>query len=159
MRLSSVIVSLACAFGLTSAASINNPFSYVPAPATIDECGTEEDLLKLVSYQLNPNPPLKGEVLVIDAEGFLKEDVVNGAKINLMVKVGVIKLLTKELDFCEESAKIDKPCPLKAGEQFLHHEVELPKEIPPGKYFVNVKVRNPDDKQVTCLIARANFGI
>jgi len=127
--------------------------------AAIDECGTETDLLKLVSYQLNPNPPLKGEVLVIDAEGFLKEDVVQGAVINLIVKIGVIKLLTKELDFCEESAKIDKPCPLKAGEQFLHHEVELPKDIPPGKYFVNVKVRNPDDKQVTCLNARANFGI
>ncbi|KAF8943869.1 Phosphatidylglycerol/phosphatidylinositol transfer protein [Haplosporangium gracile] len=159
MRLSSVVVSLVCAFGLTSAASINNPFSFVPDPATIDECGTETDLLKLVSYQLNPNPPLKGEVLVIDAEGFLKEDVVQGAVINLIVKIGLIKLLTKKLDFCEESAKIDKPCPLKAGEQFLHHEVELPKDIPPGKYFVNVKVRNPDDKQVTCLNARANFGI
>ncbi|KAK3840199.1 MAG: putative phosphatidylglycerol/phosphatidylinositol transfer protein [Linnemannia elongata] len=159
MRLSSVVVSLACAFGLVSAASINNPFNFVPAPATIEECGTEDDILKLVSYSLNPNPPLKGEVLVIDAEGVLKEDVVEGAKINLIVKVGLIKLLTKELDFCEESAKIDKPCPLKKGQQFLHHEVELPKEIPPGKYFVNVKVRNPDDKQVTCLNARANFGI
>lgn len=46
-------------------------------------------------------------------------------------RLGLIKLLTKELDFCEESAKIDKPCPLKAGHQFLNHEVELPKEIPP----------------------------
>lgn len=86
MRLSSVVVSLACAFGLVSAASINNPFNFVPAPATIEECGTEDDILKLVSYSLNPNPPLKGEVLVIDAEGVLKEDVVEGAKINLIVK-------------------------------------------------------------------------
>jgi len=46
-------------------------------------------------------------------------------------RVGVIKLLTKELDFCEESVKVDKPCPLLAGEQTLQHSVELPKEIPP----------------------------
>ncbi|KAF9094884.1 Phosphatidylglycerol/phosphatidylinositol transfer protein [Mortierella sp. GBA35] len=159
MRLTSAIVSLACAFGLVSAASINNPFNFVPAPATIEECGPETDLLKIEYVNLNPNPPLKGEVLSIDAKGHLSEDVVEGAKIFLIVKVGLIKLLTKELDFCEESVKIDKPCPLKAGEQYLKHDVELPKEIPPGKYFVNVKVRNPDDKQVTCLNARAQFGI
>lgn len=51
-------------------------------------------------------------------------------------RLGLIKLLTKELDFCEESAKIDKPCPLKAGDQYLYHEVELPKEIPPVRPFL-----------------------
>ncbi|KAK3826209.1 MAG: phosphatidylinositol transfer protein [Linnemannia gamsii] len=159
MRLTSAVVSLACAFGLANAASINNPFNFVPAPATVEECGPESDLLKIEYVNLNPNPPLKGEVLVIDAKGFLQEDVVEGAKIFLVVKLGLIKLLTKELDFCEESVKINKPCPLKAGDQVLYHEVELPKEIPPGKYFVNVKVKNPDEKQVTCLNARAQFGI
>ncbi|KAF9932135.1 Phosphatidylglycerol/phosphatidylinositol transfer protein [Linnemannia zychae] len=159
MRLSSVVVSLACAFGLANAASINLPFNFVPAPATIEECGPETDLLKIEYVNLNPNPPLKGETLVIDAKGHLSEPVVEGAKISLLVKVGLIKLLTKELDFCEESAKIDKPCPLEAGDHYLYHEVDLPKEIPPGKYVVNVKVKNPDEKQVTCLIAKAQFGI
>ncbi|KAG0312597.1 Phosphatidylglycerol/phosphatidylinositol transfer protein [Linnemannia gamsii] len=159
MRLSSVIVSLACAFGLASAASINNPFHFAPAPATVEECGDGTDLLKVEYININPNPPLKGQVLTIDAKGFLAEDVVQGARINLVVKVGLIKLLTKELDFCEESVKVNKPCPLEAGDQYFYHEVELPKEIPPGKYFVNIKVKNPDEKQVTCLNARANFGI
>lgn len=86
MRLSSIVLSLACAFGLVSAASINNPFTFAPAPATIEECGSPDDILKLINYSLNPNPPLKGEVLVIDAEGELSEDVVEGAKINLIVK-------------------------------------------------------------------------
>ncbi|KAG9320859.1 hypothetical protein KVV02_000053 [Mortierella alpina] len=75
------------------------------------------------------------------------------------LRLGVIKLLTRELDFCKESATINKTCPLVAGEQSLYHSVELPKEIPPGKYLVNIKVVNPDDKQVTCLVARAQFGI
>ncbi|KAG0284655.1 Phosphatidylglycerol/phosphatidylinositol transfer protein [Linnemannia gamsii] len=161
MRLSSVVLTLACAFGLTSAASINNPFSFNPAPATITTCpgGDDTDLLTIDYVNINPNPPLKGEILTIDAKGTLADDVVEGAKIFLVVKLGLIKLLTKELDFCEESAKIDKPCPLKAGDQYLYHEVELPKEIPPGKYIVNVKVKNPDEKQVTCLVATAFFGI
>jgi hypothetical protein len=86
MRLTSVIVSLACAFGLANAASINNPFTFVPAPATIDECGDDTDLLKIEYVNLNPNPPLKGEILTIDAKGHLDEDVVEGAKIFLLVK-------------------------------------------------------------------------
>ncbi|KAF9184689.1 Phosphatidylglycerol/phosphatidylinositol transfer protein [Haplosporangium sp. Z 767] len=159
MRLTSAIVSLACAFSLASAASL--PFSsYVPPPATIEECGDPEtDLLKIDYVNLNPNPPIKGEVLQIDAKGYLSEDIVEGAVINIIVKLGLVKLLVKQFDFCEESVKVNKPCPLLAGDQYLNHSVELPKEIPPGKYFVNIKVVNPDKKEVTCLNARATFGI
>lgn len=39
--------------------------------------------------------------------------------------------MQKKLDFCDEAAKIDKNCPLLAGDQFLQHTVQLPKEIPP----------------------------
>ncbi|KAF9562715.1 Phosphatidylglycerol/phosphatidylinositol transfer protein [Mortierella alpina] len=156
MRLSTVIVSLACAFGLVAAFPFNG---FVADPATIEECGDEDDLLQMHNYTLTPNPPEKGKNLTIEAYGSLSEDVVEGATIHLTVKLGLIKLLTTKLDFCEESAKINKNCPLEAGEQSLYHSVELPKEIPPGKYVVNIKVLNPDEKQVTCLIAKAQFGI
>ncbi|KAF8923881.1 Phosphatidylglycerol/phosphatidylinositol transfer protein, partial [Dissophora ornata] len=79
--------------------------------------------------------------------------------------VGVVKLLTKRYQFCEESVKIGKECPVKAGVQILQHSVDLPKEIPPGKYTVNVRVKNPasadggEGQEVTCLIAKAQFGI
>ncbi|KAF9959887.1 Phosphatidylglycerol/phosphatidylinositol transfer protein [Mortierella alpina] len=156
MRFSTAIVSLACAFGLVAAFPFNG---FAPELATITGCGEETDLLTIHNYTLTPNPPQKGKNLTIEAYGNLSEDVVEGAKIHLIVKLGVIKLLTKELDFCTESATIDKSCPLKAGEQSLLHTVALPNEIPPGKYVVNIKVVNPDDKQVTCLVARAQFGI
>ncbi|GJJ75634.1 hypothetical protein EMPS_07992 [Entomortierella parvispora] len=155
MRLTTVLLSLACVLGVATAM----PFLPPPANATVVECGDDTDLLKIDYVNLDPNPPQKGQVLNIDAKAFLKENVVEGAKIFLTVKVGVIKLLTKELDFCEESVKVDKPCPLLAGEQTLKHSVELPKEIPPGKYLVNVKVKNPDEKQVTCLVATAVFTL
>ncbi|KAG0248559.1 Phosphatidylglycerol/phosphatidylinositol transfer protein [Mortierella polycephala] len=159
MRLTSAFISLACAFSLASAAIL--PFSnYAIPPATIEECGDPEtDLLKIDYVTLNPNPPLKGEVLQIDAKGYLSEDIVEGAVIKIIVKLGLIKLLVKQFDFCEESIKVNKTCPVLAGDQYLNHSVELPKEIPPGKYFVNIRVFNPDEKEVTCLNARATFGI
>ncbi|KAI1315291.1 Phosphatidylglycerol/phosphatidylinositol transfer protein [Mortierella claussenii] len=159
MRLSTAVFSLACALGLASA----YPFNFAPAPATIEECGDLTDLLKIEYVNLTPNPPLRGQELSVDAKGYLSEDIVEGAKIDIVVKVGLIKLLVNTYDFCEESVKIDKPCPILAGEQSLQHTVELPKEIPPGKYTVNIKVRNPavdeetPGKQVTCLIAKAQF--
>ncbi|KAF9287905.1 Phosphatidylglycerol/phosphatidylinositol transfer protein [Mortierella alpina] len=156
MRFSTAVVSLACAFGVVAAFPFNG---FTSEPATITECGEDTDLLKIHNYTLTPNPPQKGQNLTIEAYGSLSEAVVEGAKIHLIVKLGVIKLLTKELDFCTESATINKNCPLEAGEQSLYHSVELPKEIPPGKYMVNIKVVNPDDKQVTCLVAKASFGI
>ncbi|KAG0053797.1 Phosphatidylglycerol/phosphatidylinositol transfer protein [Gryganskiella cystojenkinii] len=159
MRLTTILVSLACALGLSNAAVLPFPSFGPPPNATIVECGDDTDLLKMDYYSLEPNPPQKGQNLTIEATATLSEDVVEGAKIFLVVKVGVIKLLTKELDFCEESVKVDKPCPLVAGPQSLSHTVELPKEIPPGKYVVNIKVKNPDDKQVTCLVATAVFGL
>ncbi|KAG0333502.1 Phosphatidylglycerol/phosphatidylinositol transfer protein, partial [Podila humilis] len=73
--------------------------------------------------------------------------------------LGLIKLLQKEFDFCEESQKVDKPCPLAAGDQYLQHTVELPKEIPPGRYNVHILVYNYDDEPITCLDAKAEFKI
>ena len=82
MRLTTVLLSLACVLGLTTAM----PF-FAPAPnATIVECGDETDLLKIDYVDLSPNPPQKGQTLNIDAKAFLSGDVVEGAKIFLVVK-------------------------------------------------------------------------
>jgi hypothetical protein len=48
----------------------------------------------------------------------------------MMNRVGIVKLLTKKFQFCEESVKVNKPCPVTAGEQTLETTVDLPKEIP-----------------------------
>ncbi|KAF9170946.1 Phosphatidylglycerol/phosphatidylinositol transfer protein [Mortierella sp. AD011] len=165
MRISAAIFTLACALSCASGASINYPSFFRPEPATIVECGPASDLLKIEYVNLNPNPPEKGKVLTIDAKGILSGAIVEGATIDLVVKLGLVKLLTKQLDFCEESAKVDKNCPLAPGEHFLNHSVDLPKEIPPGKYVVNIRVRNPKTadgqlgEEVTCLIAKAQFGV
>ncbi|KAF9319647.1 Phosphatidylglycerol/phosphatidylinositol transfer protein [Podila horticola] len=166
MRLSTVLyTTLAVALGLASASHAwPNPLSSILSPHaqdtdSIKSCGTEDDLLQIEYIDINPDPPARGKNLTIDARGILHGDVVEGAKISILVKLGLVKLLQKELDFCEEAAKVDKNCPLLAGPQELHHTVELPKEIPPGKYTATVKVKNPDGEQVACLTATAIFKI
>jgi len=84
MRLTTVLLSVACVLGLANALPYN-PFA--PAPnATVVGCGDDTDLLKIEYIHLDPNPPQKGQVLNIDAKAFLSEDVVEGAKIFLTVK-------------------------------------------------------------------------
>ena len=72
-----------------------------------------------------------GETLSISAEGFLKEDIEEGAKVHIQVKYGVITLINQETDLCEQTKNVDLECPLEKGELKLTKDVELPKEIPP----------------------------
>ncbi|KAI8349787.1 hypothetical protein B0O80DRAFT_360075, partial [Mortierella sp. GBAus27b] len=87
-------------------------------------------LLNITSYTINPNPPKRGNKLTIEGTGTLTKDIVEGATIDVIVKLGLIKLLTKQFNFCEESSKINLACPVAAGEQSIKAEVDLPKEIP-----------------------------
>jgi hypothetical protein len=87
MHISATIFSLACALGMANAAAISNPFQFQIPPATVIECPlTEPTLLKLGPVDINPNPPQKGHELTIKGSGFLAEDIVEGAVIDVAVK-------------------------------------------------------------------------
>ncbi|KAG0356934.1 hypothetical protein BGZ54_000553 [Gamsiella multidivaricata] len=82
MRISTALFSLAVALGVVSAI----PFNLAPAPATVEECGPETDLLKIEYVNITPNPPLKGQTLTIEGKGQLSGDIVEGAQIFVVVK-------------------------------------------------------------------------
>ncbi|GBC09758.1 hypothetical protein RclHR1_00910008 [Rhizophagus clarus] len=124
---------------------------------TISDCSNSNDILQIKYIRLNPDPPLKGKQLKIDAAGYLKEQVGEGSYIDVTVKLGLIKLLQKRFDLCEESQKVNKPCPLEQGDQQLLTTIDLPKEIPPGKYIVDALVYTPDNRRIACLKAVAIF--
>ncbi|CAG8445430.1 6585_t:CDS:2 [Scutellospora calospora] len=124
---------------------------------SIQDCGKPEDILHITYLDIAPDPPQRGQELSIDAAGYLTETVVEGSYIELTVKMGLIRLLQKKLDLCEQVEKVNKECPLEKGEQTLQHTVELPKEIPPGKYTVDVHVYTPDRRPIACLKATAFF--
>jgi ML domain len=76
-----------------------------------------------------------------------------GAYADVTVKLGVVKLLSKEFDLCEEAyvflvlpvfaiptgissrrnAELEVQCPVKEGDYLVEHTVALPKEIPKGE--------------------------
>ncbi len=51
-------------------------------------------------------------------------------------------------------------CPIEKGDITFEKEVELPKQIPPGKYTVFADAKTKDDEDViTCLTATVEFKV
>ncbi|KAL5336201.1 ML domain-containing protein [Aspergillus crustosus] len=112
------------------------------------------DLLEIKSVDLVPNPPKPGQVLKIKAEGVLKKTVEKGAYVALEVKYGLITLVRQRPDLCDQLHNVDLECPLEAGPLVLTKEVQLPAQIPPGRYTVHADVYTKDDERLTCLDAK-----
>jgi len=100
----------------------------------------------------------RGQTLVISATGNLTEPVDAGAKVHLQVKYGLITLINQEADLCDQVKNVDLKCPLDEGQTTLTKEVNLPKQIPPGKYTVLADVTSKDGNKITCLTAQVWFN-
>lgn len=48
-------------------------------------------------------------------------------------------------------------CPIKKGLYSLTKQVEIPNEVPPGKYTVFARAYNDDDTMITCLTGSIVF--
>ncbi|RMD42890.1 hypothetical protein DV735_g2244, partial [Chaetothyriales sp. CBS 134920] len=124
----------------------------VPGENPLQYCADPKDYLLDIDYvDLSPNPPKPGEKLTISAHGTLAKDIEPGAKVFLQVKYGLITLIKQEADLCDNIGRIDLSCPLKKGPLVLTREVDIPKQVPPGKYTVHADVNTVDEEEVTCL--------
>lgn len=130
----------------------------VPGNAPIINCeSSSSQILDLQRVVIDPNPPAKGQNLTFSAVGFLSEDIVDGAYVDVDVRYGFIRLIHQTYDLCEEAKNIDLECPIKKGENIISKLVEIPEEVPPGKYVVNARAYSKDDKLITCLTATVEF--
>ncbi|SCU80483.1 LADA_0B07734g1_1 [Lachancea dasiensis] len=114
----------------------------------------EQQLLDVKLVNLLPNPPVRGENITISAAGFVKDTIEEGAYVDVEVRLGYIKLLTQTYNLCEELENNDVgglKCPIKAGDYIIEKTVEIPKEVPPGKYSVVARAYTDDDDEITCL--------
>ncbi|KAF7595886.1 Phosphatidylglycerol/phosphatidylinositol transfer protein [Aspergillus hancockii] len=123
----------------------DNPLEYCSDPAS--------DILEIKSVDLDPNPPLPGKTLVIKASGTVHEKIEEGAYVLLEVKYGLITLIRQTASLCEQIVNVDLKCPLEKGDMTLTKQVDLPKQIPPGRYTVHADVYTKDDRRITCLEA------
>ncbi|KAF2489337.1 hypothetical protein BU16DRAFT_531660 [Lophium mytilinum] len=137
--------------------SINEDFA-VPGDNPLFFCSDPaDDILTIENVDLSPNPPEKGKTLTIKAKGTLNEAIEDGAKVHLQVKYGLITLINQEADLCEQVKQVDLECPLDKGKLVLSKDVDLPREIPPGKYTVLADVFTKDNEKITCLTAHISF--
>ncbi|KAJ3009901.1 Phosphatidylglycerol/phosphatidylinositol transfer protein [Thoreauomyces humboldtii] len=120
---------------------------------SIHDCGQPTDLFHPTSIDINPDPPRRGEELVVDVKGTLDETVAAGAYADVTVKLGLIKLLDTRLNLCDEITKIDRECPIEKGPVDINTTVKIPGELPPGYYKVHLQAYNYDDKPIACIDA------
>ncbi|KAJ7485926.1 ML domain-containing protein [Mycena latifolia] len=171
MRISALSLSLAL-FVVSASASTatqerllspqNRLFStFVAAGAKWEytDCGPESDALKLESLTISPDPPVPGKDLTITAKGYARETIEDGAYADVTVKLGLIKLLSKRFDVCEEArnANVSISCPVPEGKYEVVHTVALPKEIPRAKFTVQVRAYTVEEEEILCLDLKADF--
>ncbi|CAN3359004.1 phosphatidylglycerol/phosphatidylinositol transfer protein [Diutina catenulata] len=130
----------------------------IPGGSPIVQCDArEKQLLDLQRLVISPNPPVRGENLTITAEGVVGAKIEDGAYVDVDVRYGFIKLVSETFDLCSEITKVDMECPIDKGRQKLTKEVEIPQEVPPGKYYVVARAYTKDDDFITCLNAVVEF--
>ncbi|OJT03029.1 Phosphatidylglycerol/phosphatidylinositol transfer protein [Trametes pubescens] len=136
-----------------------------PSSLTLDkkwdwqDCGSASHIIHIKSIQVSPDPPQRGQELTITVEGDAAETIEDGAYADVTVKVGVIKILSKEFDICEEADKANTTvqCPVQKGAHKVIQSVELPKEIPPAQFKVNIRAYTVDDEDLACMDLMMDF--
>jgi len=170
MKFSSVLTIFAIA--VTSASALSFQVSYndqkpiglldeeIPGNSPVKICSKDPDLdtVAIERVDLDPNPPTPGNTLHIEASGQVLERIEEGAYIVVLVKLGYITLIKKTFDFCEEVKQVDLECPIEKGPVKITKDVDLPKQIPPGKFVVTANLFTVNDVLITCLSAEVNFA-
>ncbi|KAJ3813748.1 ML domain-containing protein [Lentinula lateritia] len=156
-------IAIFCLFSLTSAASL---VTQTPLPVdnlsdkwTWKSCGLVTDPINIESIEIFPDPPLPGKTLTVKVTGTANEVIEEGATADVTVKLGLIKLLSKTFDVCEEarSANASVQCPVEKGEYVVEQTVDLPKEIPPAKFNIHVNGYTVDDDDLMCMDLTIDF--
>ncbi|CAG8635869.1 5150_t:CDS:2 [Ambispora gerdemannii] len=137
------------------------PFFTSPSPPKtniIKDCSTTDDILAIEYITLNPDPPIRGHVLNIKAAGNLNETIDQGSYVDVLVRLGLVQLYKGKLDFCKEIEQNFKlKCPLKKGMHKVDSDVNVPKEIPMGKYTVDAQAYTKNGRRIACLKAETVF--
>ncbi|MEU1534948.1 ML domain-containing protein [Streptomyces fagopyri] len=111
-----------------------------------EDAGQPADDLRIESVTLIPDPPARGSEVKMLIKGHVQNAIEDGAYYDLTVKLGLIKLLHKQVDLFEEirsgvlSVSPDPAGgPIKPGDVELTHTVKLPKEVPPAKFKLEIR--------------------
>lgn len=128
------------------------------SPIEFCDADQSEDKVRINSVDISPNPPLPGKSLIIHATGEVLGEIRNGAYAKVIVKYGLIQLLSTTIDLCSKLLEVGLSCPLESGAVNITKEVKLPLSIPPGTYNLFADAYDEDDERLTCLKASVTFA-
>ena len=117
-------------------------------------CKKDISSFELKSLVLTPNPPEKGKKLSIKLNGDLLKSINSGSLLRTVVKYQRIVLFRSTFDVCKELEKPDNKlpikCPIEIGEKTLDYEVDLPDNLPNGKFSVDAELLNENKDLIFC---------
>ncbi|KAK7463662.1 hypothetical protein VKT23_005603 [Stygiomarasmius scandens] len=154
-----------CLFSVASAGALQQVAMQADSPISVaggwswKDCGKDSDAIKVKSIEVSPDPPQAGKDLTVTAIGTASETIDDGALVEVTVKLGLIQLLKKEFDICDEARKANASiqCPIEEGEHRVVQTVSLPKEIPPAKFKVHVEGWTANEDDMLCLNLDIDF--
>ncbi|KAJ3318982.1 Phosphatidylglycerol/phosphatidylinositol transfer protein [Blyttiomyces sp. JEL0837] len=126
-------------------------------PKTLEDCGKPHDILVLDTLTFAPDPPSRGNDVTLTAIGDLKEEIVEGARLKVVVKIGPIKVLDREMDLCAQLEHVGKSCPVPKGETVISSTFGIPAEAPPGRYTASLTLLTNDWRDIACVKANVRL--
>ncbi|KAH6917307.1 ML domain-containing protein [Coprinopsis sp. MPI-PUGE-AT-0042] len=126
-----------------------------------EDCGQADWPVQVKSIEVSPDPPKPGQDLSVKVNAQSSETIDEGAYADVTVKLGLVKLLQKTFDVCEEARtnNVTIQCPVDPGEYTITQTVALPKEIPRAKFNVLVQGYTPEDDPMLCIKLNVDFMI
>ncbi|KAJ6610089.1 hypothetical protein B0H10DRAFT_2062051 [Mycena sp. CBHHK59/15] len=102
---------------------------------------------------------MPGKDLTVTVDALVTERIEEGAFADVTVKLGLIKLLQKTFDVCEEArnANATVSCPVEEGPYTVVQTVALPKEIPKAKFVLLVRGFTVEERDMLCLDLKIDF--
>ncbi|KAG4443194.1 hypothetical protein IFR05_001336 [Cadophora sp. M221] len=165
------LLSLAAsAYASTISLTINHPEARITTSKNLAhargawsyiDCGLPTDFVLITSLNISPNPA-PGKEVTISASFEVTADIEDGAYLDVTVKLGLIKLLQKTFDVCEELGNgagkdLNIKCPIKKGSYSISNTVKLPKEIPPAKFSIAARAYTVEDEGMLCADLLVDF--
>ncbi|KDQ63665.1 hypothetical protein JAAARDRAFT_148241 [Jaapia argillacea MUCL 33604] len=163
----SIVALFALALAGVTSANLQEQQRLVPTDTPIRttagwdwaDCGLPTDPVQIESISVTPDPPKPGEDLTVNVKAIVVEDVAEGAYADVVVKLGLVQLLKKRFDVCEEArnANASVQCPVSAGPYDITQTVALPREIPQAKFTVAVRGYTAEEDDMLCLNLKVDF--
>ncbi|MFE6055599.1 ML domain-containing protein [Kitasatospora sp. NPDC056446] len=132
-----------------------------------DNVGSPIDALQINRITVTPDPPTPGQTNVFTINAAAEEAIADGAYLDVTVKLGLIKLLTKRYDLFAElrgegtlkltCATSDGKSPIPKGATTLTLTLDLPKETPRAKFAIDVQGYTVDDNELLALKVKVDF--